>query len=355
VPVLEPNYYGLWLGKQSAKGTPNATPAHRLVQVAGDFSLAADDGSESYSDLSKYGATTDWVNSRTGSGEPAAEATPDELAFLLWAFHGGETVTSVTGPPAASRHTFIPSLGRGFWLSAFRRVGQNVVQRHTYNDCLITRLVIEGSTANKAVRVTPRILSLDPAIPYASDPAATLPTDKPFLYTDGQGAFNIDGVVFAGQSQFGLTIDDAWDVVYGDDTVPFELVQGDPVVTLAVTALMDANALAEWNKLVYGTAAPAAGTKPSKRVAALGSYAATLTQRDQVGALTGRRFNLTVPGVKWTIPDAPGPNPAGGATEVSLAGSMRPTTPFNASTGSYATPPYTIDVDTAAGTVAFTA
>src|SRR4051812_11985060 len=213
--LLEPNIYGLWVGKQTAKGTPNAAPGKRLIQVTGDFGFARDDGNENYSDLSKYGARTDWVNSLSGTGEPGCECSPTELAYLLWLFHGAETVTAVTGPPTASKHLFTPSTGRGHWATAYQRVGSSVIHRHQHNDCLITRVQIEGSTANKAVRITPRFLSLDPGVIFTSDPAASMPVDKPLLYTDGTGAFTIDSTVFPGQSQFTLVIDEALDLVYG--------------------------------------------------------------------------------------------------------------------------------------------
>lgn len=342
-PLMEPNYYALWLGKQTAKGTPNTTPAKRLVQVGGDFNIAIDDGSETFSDLSKYAAQTDWRNSVLGNGEPAVEATPTELAYLLWLFHGAETVSAVTGPPAAQKHTFTPQTGRGHYFTAFVRKGLSVLQRQQFNDCLITRLVIEGSTANKAVRVTPRILSLDPAEVKAADPAAGMPSDRPFIYTDGTGTFTIDGTVFNGHSQFTLTIDDDWSPVYGDDVVPNELAQGSPSIQLGATVLFDANALAQFNKIVYGTASPSAGAKPLKTIPALGSYSFYLKAKDFTGALTGREFKLTLPNVRWQAPDSPGPNPEGGSTEMPLVGQVRP-----------GSPTYTIDVNTANGDVAFT-
>lgn len=44
---------------------------------------------------------------------------------------------------------------------------------------------------------------------------------------------------------------------------------------------------------------------------------------------------LTIPGVKWQIPEAPAPNPQGGNTEIALAGQVR-------TVGS--SDPYTIDI-----------
>lgn len=348
MPILEPNFYGLWVGKQTAKGTPNTTPSKRLVQVGGDFAMPRDDGSENFSDLRKYGRRQWWVNSLLGNGEPAVEATPTELAYLLWLFHGAETVTAVTGPPTAQKHTFNPSLGRGHYFTSFVRVGQGSPRRHRFDDCLITKMVIEGSTANKAVRATPTVISLDPGAIFTADPSAAMPSDPAFLYTDGTGTFTIDGVVFPGQSSFSLTIDDAWSPVFGDDVIPFDLVQGEPTVTFAAEVYFDSLAMTQFNNLVYGTASPTAGTKPLKTIPAYGSYSFWLKQRTAAGALTGREFKLTLPAVKWTAPDAPGPNPDGGATAVTLSGRMEP--PDLTDT----IKPYTIDVNTANGDVAFT-
>lgn len=343
--MLEPSIYGLWVGKQTAKGTANTTPGKRLVQVSGDFAMPRDDGEEPFSDGTKYGSRADWVNSLLGNGEPGIEATPTELAYLLWLFHGAETVSAVVGPPTAQKHTFVPSTGRGHYFTSFLRVGQTIVRRHRFDDCLITRMQIEGSTANKAVRVTPRILSLDPGAIFATDPVAAMPADKTLLYTDGTGTFTIDGTVFKGHSQFSLVIEEALEPAYGDDVIPWDLQQGSPVVTLGCTVLFDADAFAQFNKLVYGTAAPGAGTKPLKTIPALGSYSFYLKQRDAAGAVNGREFKLTLPGVKWSPPDAPGPNPGGGATELALAGAMRPVA---------GQPAYTLDVSTENSVVAFT-
>lgn len=343
--LMEPNFYALWLGKQSAQGTPNASPTKRFIQVTGDFNFARDEGSENWSDLTKYGGRTDWVNSLVGQGEPGIEASPTEIAYLFWLFTGGETVTAITGPPAASKHTFVPSTGKGFFTTAYQRVGLTNIRRHQHNDALITRLQLEGSTANKAVRATPRFLALDPGnVGPTTDPTPVMPTDKAFLYTDGSGAFAIDGSSFPGQSQFTLVLDDAWDVVYGDNVTPFDFVQGTPTATIACTVYLDGTALAKLNTIIYGTASPTAGTKPIKTIPSFGSYAFDLKQRDGTGALNGRELKGTFPAVKWTAPDYPGPNPDGGATELAFAGELRPS----------GSPLFTIDVYTASADVAFT-
>lgn len=341
--MQELNIYGLWAGKQTAKGTPAATLDRRFVQVAGDFSVARDQGSEAFSDLSKYGDATDWINSVLGNGNPGIEATPVELAWLLYIFHGGETTTAVVGPPAKTKHTFKPSTAPGFFSSWFRRVGLTQIVREQFQDVRIGQVVIAGSTAAKAIRVTPTALSLDPAVVKAADPAAALPTLDPFLFTDGTGRFKLDTVVFEGHSAFELTINEDLSPVFGDDVVPHELVGGSPGVGISVTCYLDADGLAQVNKLLYGTPTPAADAKPLKTVPALGSYEFDLQARNNAGAATGDKVTLNVPGVRWNLPDRPAPNPGGGAAELTLTGSMRPIAGQD---------PYTIAVDNSAAAFA---
>jgi hypothetical protein len=109
---MEPNIYALYAGKQTAKTTEQVTAAKRFVQVGGDMNVVRDDGSEAWSDMSKYGAQTRWINSLLGSGTPALEATPGELGWLLWAMHGAETfvagtdnVQTLAGAPSSGSFT----------------------------------------------------------------------------------------------------------------------------------------------------------------------------------------------------------------------------------------------------------
>jgi len=257
MPVLESNQYGSWIGKQAGRGTPNTAPSKRLQMVGGNYGTSRDDGEENYSDLTKYGARVDWVNSLTGNAEPVCHATPTEVAYLLWLMHGAEVVTAVpaaVGPPAVpamSRHRFTPVSTIGHYCTAFLRVGSTQVRRHQYNDCVVTRAVIEASSANKAARITPRILSLDPGQIFAADPAPALPTDRPFLFTDYSmvgaaaaptidGSLTMGGVTYRGMTQWTFTIDDAWEPIYGDSPVPYDFQQGTPTVSVGTTIFADA-------------------------------------------------------------------------------------------------------------------
>jgi hypothetical protein len=345
VALQELQIYGLWAGKQTARGTANAAPGKRFKWLgSGPFQPGRTDGSEQWSDLTMFPGITDWVDTISGAGAPDIEATPEELAWLFWALEGGESTAAVTGPPAKTKHTTVPLPGIGHWLTFQDRQGSSVLQRRQYVDCQIGQLVVTGGTQAKAVRVTPSVISLDPAIIAAADPAAALTAKIPFLYTDGTSRFSIDGTVFRGHSAFTLTVNKDLQPVYADDTVVHDVAIGNAGVTISVTLYFDSNALAQWNKLVYGVVNPAAGVKPLRTVAALGSYGFDLRARDGAGAVNGDKFVLALAGVKWNVPDAPAPNPAGGAGEITLAGSGRI---------SGSNPRYQVDIDCDAA--AFTA
>lgn len=324
--AIESNIYALWGRKQAAKGTPvgapTATDGKRLVQVAGDFNTARDDGAENWSDLDRFGNMTDFVNTIVGNGNPGIEAQPGPLAWLCWLFFGQDTVTGVADPWS---HVFTPGTNGGFWASFWKRVGQNTIQRQIFRDCKISGLTIEGSTGARVVRVTPTCLSLDPGEVYATDPVGpAVEDDKPFLYHEGVGTFTLDATVLRGQSQFTATWDENLAPYYGDDVVPVDLVVGNASIAIAVTLLVDDAGLSQYNRRIYGTAAPSAGTKPLHDLDPNGSYEFTLTKKDSAGPVSpARSFALEIPGVRWAPDVAVPPNPEGGATEISLAGSMR--------------------------------
>jgi hypothetical protein len=323
---VESNIYGLWAAKQTAKGSPAATASKQYRQVAGDFAVNREDGSENYSDLDRFGDTADFVNTLIGQGNPTIQATPKELAHLCWLFFGTEVFTAAVGGTSPAKHVFEPGASTSFWATFWKRVGVSDVVRHKFNDCKLSALRFEGSSANKIVKVMPTILSLDPGEIVAADPTgATIPdhsdANRPFLFTEGAGAFTIDGSAFTGASQFALTIDNGDAPYYGDDVVPINTTPGNPTITLeSITMVLDAASLQRYNSIIYGSATPAPGAKPIKTLPALGSYGFTI----QRGTLNNRvQFKVEIPQVKWSPDLAIPPNPDGGPVEIALTGAMR--------------------------------
>jgi len=432
----------LFWGKQSAKGTENTTPAHRGLQVAGDFGLNRDVGSVQVSDGTKYGSQVRFLNTMNGAGTPGIEATPSELGSLLWLAHGAETfvagtnnvwtlagsptsgtftlviddgnqlinvsgiantvtaaalATSInaamtaaghsgtpvatgggplnttpvtvtfsgtttaaspmtltktadttspavtltnTTPGVAGKHTFTPQSTQGFWSTFVRSVGTATVTRHSQVDCLIGGFTIECSQAQKDMRITPNLLSLNPYKVVASDPAASLPTGvdaRPFIWQEAAGTLTLgtgaSTAVVNAQSAVTFTVNEDRNPAYGDDVIPYDFAVGTPTVAVSVTMIFDSTVLGRWNELIYGTATPATGATPIKGLPSAGSWTGDWKQKSGAGNVTGNEVKLTLPAINWDVPPAPEPNPAGGLAEITIGGALAPTAT-----------PYTIDV-----------
>lgn len=347
-PVESP-VHAFWWGKQTALGSvldETATSLQRLRFAAGDMNYARDDGSEPFSDLTVYGSQQDFINSASGEGEPAFQAQPEKVDKLIHAFMGVTPTTVGAADPFV--HTFQPptppAAQSNIYGTLFKRVGSSEIDRKKFGDCIIMQLVLEGSTANKVVRITPRLLSLDPAIVFdaASEPTTALDGTDAFVYTEGAARFKLalaqdlaNTVAVRGHSQFQITINRGLAPQYGDDVTPYAFFQGRPEVTIRCTVPVDDVTRAQINRLIYGNPAPAADAKPLKTIPPIGSYEIDLQRPGTVGgAMTtagskGLRFEMA--GVKWE-PGIPIPaDPNGGVIEAAFAGSLRrrgSTTPY---------------------------
>lgn len=335
---LESNVYALWARKQSTKGTPaTVTGAKAFIQVGGDFSIDRNDGSEAWSDLERFGSQTDFVDTLQGAGNPVIEGQPEPLAFLLYLYMGGETVTAGTLPDLSNKHAFAPNVNGGFLNTWWVRVGQNVIRREQYYDCKIAGLTIEASTGSKVLHATPNIVCLSPAGTYAVANEPTGVVDKaqleqPFLYTDGTGSYEVNDVVMTGQSQFSLTMDDALAPYYGDDVIPLDFVSGNPTIGVACTLLVDSLGMNQYWNRIFNTSPISTAVAPTKFLEAIGKYEWLLnaTARNGGGTTHKRIFQGAIQGVRWSPDVNIPPNPDGGATELSLSGAMRKVTGQNA-------------------------
>src|SRR5687767_13916642 len=128
MPPVEPNVYETWVAKQTAKGTPATVATKKVRQVAGDLNVNRDDGSENFSDGTRFGDQQDFVNTILGNLNPTLQAQPDVLAYVCWLFFGGETVTG-TGPYT---HEFVPGTNLGFWSTWWKKVGLAQVVRQKF-------------------------------------------------------------------------------------------------------------------------------------------------------------------------------------------------------------------------------
>lgn len=322
----ELSIYRFSAAKQTARGAAATAPDHSFIVPAGDIGTGRDEGSENWSDgATKYGGITRWPNNVTSRGDLGIEFTPTEVAWLMYIFNGSESVAANTERAAWNDHVAVPGLAPGYYSTWWKKQGVTVSQRMRHIDCQISQMQFEGSTANKAIRVTPNVLSIDPAHYLAVDPVwPALPTaDDVLLYTEASGTFTIDGNVIRGHSQFTVVLNEDLNPVYTDDVVPFETQRGTPAATIACTIQADADGLAQWNRYMYGTATPVAGATPIRSSPPAGSY--SFEAKKGSGALLAGRFKFEAPSVRWNLPDWPAPAPGGGNAQLALAGTMEPT------------------------------
>jgi hypothetical protein len=310
--LVESKIYGLWIAKQTARGAAATAAVKRLRQVTGNVKTERSDSRERFGTDGRFGDAQHFVDSIVGSGDPGIQAQPGTLAYLLYLMAGQETYKAET-----KTHTITPSALGGFWATVWKKVGSADVVREKFADAKISQLVIEGSTGQKVVRVTPTLVSLDPGEKVAADPVQAFDAENAFLYTEGESAFEINAQVIRAQSQFQITINEALEPVYTDSVVPLELAAGEPDVTIALTLALNTDGLKIYNREVYGNENPAPGTKPLKALPAVGAYKFLLTKSAE------EKFQFNMAGVKWTPDVAVEPNPAGGLTEVSLAGALK--------------------------------
>lgn len=299
--MLETRIEGVWWAKQPAKGTLATTADKQGRKVGGDINVAREDGNEPFSDGQRFPSAADFVNTIGGSGNPVLQAQPGALGHLAWLFSGTDTAT--TPIAGVTEHVIIPNNSGGFWSTWWKSVGQSVGPlRQRFGDCRLVSLRIEGSSAAKVVRITPTFISLQSGEIITSDPVKTLDAPEPFLFTDGEATFTIDGNVFRGHSSFAIVLGDSVTPWYGDSVNPFDVNFGAGQVTVEnITIGLDSQGLQHYYKQLYGTTTPPGGTKPLKIIPPQGSYSFDLTSGNQytitiTGTPTGGNFTMTVDG-----------------------------------------------------------
>lgn len=294
--LLEQNLHKLFMARQAAKGTPATTAAIRPRLVDGDIAVNRSDGSEAFSDFDRFGNAADYIDTIIGQGSPGIQGTPTELAWECWTFFGAESVTAIA--TGVNEHVFVPGTG-GAYATLWAVVGQNLQRAQKFNDTRFGSLAISASQQQKILRSTLGAMSADPGEIFAVDPSgATMPDEAPFVFTDGEGTFKIDGETFRGNSQCETTWDEGISPYYGDSVAPLDFGPGEANITNGMSVAVDDQGLKKFHREYYGTDTPAAGAKPRRTVARNGSYEFDMTKGTVftvalTGGPTGGTFTLT--------------------------------------------------------------
>jgi hypothetical protein len=230
---------------------------------------------------------------------------------------GGTPAVTQTTVGVAVTHVATPG-SSSHWCSFWKQLGTTVGQKQRFNDCRVSQLQLQAGRDQFVGRVTPTLISLDPAETVAADPTLAEDVDDSVLWTEAEGQLMINGVVFSGTTGYNITVGDSLTPAYGDSVRPFEVGTGVGQVTGAdIQIYLDTAGFAKYNELIYGASTPAAGTKPISRVPAIGSFSVN-HWRFNTSSNPGRQVFIECPNVQWTSPDAPAGNPDGGLATISL-------------------------------------
>lgn len=233
------------------------------------------------------------------------------------------TVTRTT-PGVLAKHTTVAGSSLGKWTTWWVTTGSTSKWQLKYNDARIGGLTMEASSGTKDLRFSPQILALDPGEVYSTDPTVALPSAPVFLFTEGTGAYKVDGGVIRGLTQFNNSLSFNLSPLFGDATTPFDLARGTPAATVTGSMIADDTARQQWNLWAYGTANPSPGTKPLQRVAPVGSFDYDLVKKDPYDStLTIGELKATFT-VQWTLPNSVAPDPNSGSAEIPLNGTLQP-------------------------------
>ena len=244
---------------QAAKGTPATAAAHRFYLTGGGISAPKETArlAETSGGRTAQGS---YVRQVRAEGSPAAYVRPNMIGGLLYAAMGAKSVSGAADP---YEHVFELAATQP-WLTFWRMLGGTLFER--FADCKLTSLNI-ASTAGNPLVVTVGVVGLAPTAQAAGEAVAVEKVGT-FMHFDGKGALQVENTPVTRIESFTLNIETGVTLQQGDDVVPYDATEGAVNVTIETVETISNFAL--YNRMVYGSATPAANTAPSKEMLELG-------------------------------------------------------------------------------------
>lgn len=242
------NIYTLQVGRQTAKGTAQTTPAYALKVTGGDISPQRETIQLAETDSSRQEGATVVVGSRV-EGTPEFYIRPSDFGLFAYAALGG---LSTGGTAPNYIHTVTPA-NAGPYLTIYKTVGGLIVDR--YRDCRVTSMRIRGQ-AGQPLSCAVTILGLT-SLFNQSDPAVAVVTESPLVYS--QLVVTKGGGVPGTVEQFEIVIENGGAPLVGDGSLsPYDYVWGELQVSGTMTLLFESDD--DYNRFHTGTAG---GTAPT--------------------------------------------------------------------------------------------
>ncbi len=170
------NYYTLAIGKQTAKGTPQASPTFKLKVTGGDINPTRQVIQLNETDSSRQEGKSIVVGAAV-EGNPEFYCRPDDFGLLAYGVLG-TNVDSGTAPNYIHRATMINS-GATPYFTIFKAIGGSVLVDR-YSDCRINGVHLKGQ-AGQALTCGVDILGSNFLLGQ-TDPALGPVTQDPLTY-----------------------------------------------------------------------------------------------------------------------------------------------------------------------------
>ena len=272
------NIGSLGVAVQAVKGTAAAAPQHRYMLTGGGLGPNREiaDLEESTAQRLRLGA---YVARSRAEGTPAAYARPSILPILLYGAMGAKAVAGAGDPWT---HTLTLGATQPY-MTFWRDVGGVLSER--FIDCKIAQLVLR-SVEGAALTVEHGVVGLNSQSQDAPEAAPAVVEDTPFVHYDAAGQLLVEGVAASSIRSVVMTIATGAAAIPGDSLAGYAVSEGMLEITFETVQLIEDAAL--WNRLHYGTAAPADNANPTRNVVELGGAPAGLdlkwTRRTDAGA-----------------------------------------------------------------------
>lgn len=290
--AISGNVVTLKVGKQTAKGTPQATPTLGLKLTGGDLVPARTTIQLAETDATRQQGQTVVVGAVGAQGSPSFYLRPDDFAFFAYMALGANADSGTT---PNFTHTATPA-NSGPYFTAFKAIGSTILVDR-YEDIRVTGLHVAGGQGG-ALTYTVDCYGLNATLGQ-TDPVLAVVTQTPLVYP--QVTVTKGGSAPGTIESFNLDIVNGGSALQGDKQInPYEYVWGELAVSGTITMLFESDA--DWRAFHTGSTS---GTTLSTTL-----YTQTMDILAQANANLSVRFTMSsVAYDSVTVPPDPGGAP----------------------------------------------
>lgn len=234
--------------KQTAKGTAATVAvasAYKNPFTGGNIAPTREVNQLAETDAARDQGLS-FVSSSGVEGSPEFYARDASAGFWLWAALGADAVTGTTN----FVHAITPANTLPY-ITVWRNISDTLYEQ--YRDCKVGSLTFSAE-AGQPLSMTAGIQGLQASrLTTAPDQATPVPIQSGYVYNYNDATVTISGGATALVRSFELTIENNVQRQQTDNVVPYDVYEGQRVVTLSFDLIFET--LDEYNKFHYGAAA----------------------------------------------------------------------------------------------------